>query len=315
MTPRTRFHISGTSPEPTVFPINHTKDFEMKNADNHQPSANADAVSQLVLSYLKCCQTELLEASSDKAEEHKLHDKRLEILDALIGKFGLEHASLVRDIFQEVLQHQMPELSSMAEDVCQLLQRQYGHNGAVLALQLRERLTAHQLANPVTLFNLALQKLVGVHTKKDPVGAHRLVELVLKRVQEPSRLRTQALLQSAMNFVDGEAVAVDLEKAHARLFEAAHIGSPEAAYNLGLFYSGRFCSETTRHADNNLAATYYAIAQSKGHLQAQTNLALLHVQGLISDPNPKLGWELLRDASEKGDQVARKCIEELTSPD
>lgn len=287
----------------------------MKNANNHQPSAHAEAVSQLVRSYLKCCQIELSEPASDKAEEHKMHDKRLEILDALIGKFGLEHAALVRDVFQEVMQHQMPELSSMAEDVCQLLQRQYGHDGAVLAVQLRERLVESQLANPVTLLNLALQKLGGVHSKKDPVGAHRLVELVLKRVQEPSRLRTQALLQSAMNFVDGEAVDVDLEKAHARLFEAAHIGSPDGAFNLGLFYAGRFSSEAPENADINLAATYYQIAHSKGHLPAQTNLALLHVQGLISNPNPKFGWELLRDASEKGDQVARECIEELTSPD
>lgn len=284
----------------------------MNNAENHQPSANADAVSQLVLSYLKRFQTELSEASSDESD-HKNQDLKLGVLDALIRASGLEHTTLVRDLVQVVIQHPMPELSSIAEDVCQLLHQRYGHDGAVLAVQLRERLAESQLANPVTLLNLALQKLVGLHTNKDAVSAHDLVELVLKRVQGPSRLRTQALLQSAMNFADGVAVAVDLEKAHSRLFEAAHIGSTEGAYNLGLFYAGRFSSETPEQADINLAAAYYAIAQSKGHLQAQTNLALLHIQGLITDPNPELGWELLRDASEKGDQAARECIEKLTS--
>jgi hypothetical protein len=51
----------------------------MKNADNHQPSAHADAVSQLVRSYLKRCQTELSEASSDESE-HKNQDLRLGVL-------------------------------------------------------------------------------------------------------------------------------------------------------------------------------------------------------------------------------------------
>lgn len=284
----------------------------MHTPENHQHTAKLDAISQLVRTYQERCRKELKGASTNEIEDRKTHYKRLDILDSLILASGIRRSALVDDLILEIARRPTADTASSAEDICQWLCHLHGQDGAEYALRLRKALVAMQLGNPVTLFNLAQQKLLGEINAKDVDGAHCLVELVLQRVRGPSLLREQALIQSAMIFVDGVAVSVDLNKAHARLLEAARSGSIEGAYNLGLFYDGRFHHGPSPFIDLDLAAYFYSVAQRGGHLAAQTNLSLLNIEELIHSPDPEWGWELLRDASLKGDLAAKDCIVKLS---
>lgn len=284
----------------------------MRNTENQSLSAELSAVSELSRAYKNRCQNELPEVSDDPVEEHKNHTKRLQILDDLICTSGLQPNALVQNIIRNLGLHPTPWSASMAEDICQWLLHKHRKDGPARALQLREFLVKNQLANPVTLFNLAHQKMLEASNRRDVVEAHQFIELVLQRLTKPSPLRVQALIQSAMNFVDGVAVAVDLKKAHSRLVEAAQSGSPEAAYNLALFYSGRFHAGPSPYTDLNLAACFYEFARRQGHLAAQTNLSLLNIENLVHCSDPDWGWDQLHEAAQKGDQTAQACINELS---
>jgi hypothetical protein len=281
----------------------------MQTFENNQHKATRDAISQLLSRYAERCRIVSRATDISEAEDH---DMWLDSLNELVHSFGIEHASLVDQLIQEVSLHPSPEISSICEDIAQMFCIRHGLVGAKQAFLLRKTLVAFQVADPVTLFNLSDQKMRGEVTDKDVAGAHSLVEIVLQRVPLASSLRTQALIQMAMNLVDGMAVPVDLCKAHSMLLEAARMGSLEGAFNLGLFYDGRFYQGPSPFHDLDLAAFFYSVAQRGGHLSAQTNLALLHIEELIHSPDPKWGWELLRDASQKGDLVAEDCISMLS---
>lgn len=284
----------------------------MHTPENHQPMAKLDAISQLVRTYQEQCRIDLTGVTTNEIEERETHCKRLDLLNSLILASGIRRTSLVDDLIQEIKRRPTIDNASTAEDICQWFCHLHGRDGAEHAFRLRKALVAMQLGNPVTLFNLAQQKLLGEINAIDVEGAHYLVELVLQRVRTPSSLREKALIQLAMIFVDGVAVPIDLNKAHSLLLEAARSGSTESAYNLGLFYEGRFHLGPSPFIDLDLAACFYSVAQRRGHLLAQTNLSLLNIEKLIRSPDPEWGWEHLRDASQKGDLVAKDCIAKLS---
>ena len=282
---------------------------------NPQLTASPNLIAQLFGDFKRRCVTDLKQSCVSKCNEPVTPDQLLEILDELIPTSGIQHLELVDALVQEVSLHPSPELVCMAEAIAQWFCTRHGLEGEVEAHFLRRPLADLQLANPVMLFNLSQQELNWGGGASKVSVAHEMNELVLRRETEPSSLRILALIQSAKCFADGVTGTSKLDLARARLLEATRLGSLDGAFYLGLLHDGRFHLGTSPYIDRELASCFYAIAQRGGHLAAQTNLSLLHIKKTILNPDPEFGWELLRDASQRGDRIAQDCITKLSFSD
>lgn len=162
------------------------------------------------------------------------------------------------------------------------------------------------------LYSNAREKTLGANSEQDFIDSHELIERVLELEGISIELRGLALIFSAMNYIDGRGVKADPQRALKNLIECDKIGHEEGAFNLGLFFEGRFGKIYPISKDFNLAAFFYSRSIRMGSVYAITNLGLLHVGGYLSVSNKDLGWYLLRYAEMKGDIVATEAICKLS---
>lgn len=137
-------------------------------------------------------------------------------------------------------------------------------------------------------------------TNTSDVSQLRSTEL---NVSDPVH-REQILIQSAGKVLDRghEHQALEL------LTQAEHLGLPNGAFNLGLFFDGKFGQVREETVDHRIAAFFYARASKMGHVAAQTNLGILHALEVFDGANKKLGVSLLIDSIERGDKVASHAV-------
>jgi len=100
---------------------------------------------------------------------------------------------------------------------------------------------------------------------------------------------------------------------YSKLRQAAELGDPESQYDLAyLYYKAGTDPRIIGVAQSyKLAAQWYRRAAQQGHIRAQYNMAVLHLQGegVERDPVEAYAWLLL--SSRAGHEPSVTLIEEL----
>lgn len=178
--------------------------------------------------------------------------------------------------------------------------------GAKAGAMLRDKLAQNGCVG--SLYNLAIDKLLGRRTSVDASGANALLRKVIGQdTSEYPGLRSIALNTLGESLRDGRGCQQDDREA-VRLFEeAAALGSADAAFSAALYYNGKTAPSVV-HVDFGRAAELYELAAEAGMVKAQTNLGVLHVGGVFDGADLETGVNLLNRSIVQGDEVAREAL-------
>lgn len=184
--------------------------------------------------------------------------------------------------------------------------------GKCLGMLLERAPDVLQVGKAERLYELARNKVLRANCEKDYIEAHQLIEYLLKLDSISTELRGLALIFSAMNYIDARGVKADPERALKNLIECDSIGYSDGAFNIGLFFDGRFGNIYPLAVNYNLAAFFYMRSVRMGSIPGLTNLALLHIGGHLSESNADLGWYFLKYAENRGDIIATEAVRKLS---
>jgi|JI10StandDraft_1071094.scaffolds.fasta_scaffold11723_10 TPR repeat protein len=224
--------------------------------------------------------------------------------------YGLREANgpqLAEEVLERYTRGELPGTAADALAHAMLAEGQA--DGAKAGAMLRAKLAQSGCVG--SLYNLAIDKLLGRRTAIDAEGANALLRRVIaQNTSEYPGLRAMALCALGESLSGGRGCQQD-EKEAVRLFEeAAALGSGDAAFNAALHYNGK-TSDSAVPVDFDRAAALYKVAAEAGMVNAQTNLGLLHVGGLFNGADPQTGLNLLKQSVEQGDEVAVDALEAI----
>jgi TPR repeat protein len=105
---------------------------------------------------------------------------------------------------------------------------------------------------------------------------------------------------------------IDIDKAVRYFHQAADIGEPDAAFQLGVYYSGWYNSPTrtpngwngVSQENRQKARHYFKYAASTQHDQAMSVYGMMLVDGIGGEQDEQQGWRLIEQASDIGQPEA-----------
>ncbi len=236
------------------------------------------------------------------SENKARHLETLESLSTLSksDKAELEKiATEVLKICRSTISNETYMLAEFIEQWIQTLET----NGHDYSVGIRECLYQGQ-PKTVDLYNDGVAFKTGDGCEKDPKKAALIFNKILELQTQQTVLRAFTLNELSKLYLDGVGVVRNRETAVLLMKEAADLGVTEAAFNAGLYFSGKLFKTAEHETNFNIAAKYYSKACGDGMLEAQTNLGILHLFSLVDDPDPKHGEKLLIDAYAAGDSEA-----------
>lgn len=155
--------------------------------------------------------------------------------------------------------------------------------------------------------NLAAELALGCNLPRNPVQARQLRDHVRGSVvDEPMRALVLKLLgdiaREGRSPISDHTYALDLYR------ESAELGSAQAAFAAALYLQGKVHGQPESLIDLEAAACMHELAIGLGEIRSQTNLGLLHVQGLIRSADAARGLALIRRAAAQGDALASRVL-------
>lgn len=173
---------------------------------------------------------------------------------------------------------------------------------------LLEWLSKRPDATASTLYNLAIKTQSGVGCGADLKKAFNLLKSANEIESKDSYLRGIILQAIGNSYFDGCGVMPDLELAIHYFQEAAIFGFPDAVFNMGLYYSGNLVELEASEFDYEHAARCYESILKNGHVQAQTNLGILHLLKKMENSDTEYGRTLLKRSIADRDDVAVRIL-------
>jgi TPR repeat protein len=147
------------------------------------------------------------------------------------------------------------------------------------------------------MYNLAIEKLLGVSCTPDLPGANQLLEKATELGGTDTVLNGLAYGALADSYGQGRGMPPDIKHAQQLYERAAEFGNPEAAFNAGLYYDPTTHSRGALVIDALKAAYFYELAAAAGLSQAKIKLGVLHATGAFAGADPQLGGRLLQEAA------------------
>jgi hypothetical protein len=170
----------------------------------------------------------------------------------------------------------------------------------VRGLALLEK--AAESGSPVASFRLAVQALSG--EKPDLLlGYKHLTAAANGNLPEGQN-------ELGLLYLSGKLGSADSVAGVAWLTRAAQSGSAQAQNNLATLYE-RGAGGVTQSIEN--AGQLYSLAANQGHGAATLALARLISEGVGTKADPAKAWALATLAQERGEETAKKMIEEISS--
>jgi TPR repeat protein len=170
----------------------------------------------------------------------------------------------------------------------------------VRGLALLEK--AAESGSPVASFRLAVQALSG--EKPDLLlGYKHLTAAANGNLPEGQN-------ELGLLYLSGKLGSADSVAGVAWLTRAAQSGSAQAQNNLATLYE-RGAGGVTQSIEN--AGQLYSLAANQGHGAATLALARLINEGVGTKADPAKAWALATLAQERGEETAKKMIEEISS--
>jgi TPR repeat protein len=161
---------------------------------------------------------------------------------------------------------------------------------------------AAEAGSPVASFRLAVASLSG--EKPNLLGGYRYL------LAAAGGNLSEAQNELGLLYLSGKLAGVDAPAGVAWLTRAAQGGYAQAQNNLATLYE-RGAAGLPQNLEN--AGQLYSLAANQGNAAATLALARLITEGIGTKADPVKGWALATLAQERGDESAKKIIDEISA--